>query len=122
MRAATFSSPRPVLAVRRTHPCPVPSDLVPPPKRGLKPLWALPAAIRHFGDAPPSTHHLAWATPQRQLNIHTQTRRPITDSISDATVFARPRPLALRKSTSVTARGNTMVVPIGNHCGPIAIS
>lgn len=111
-----------MLAVRRTHPCPVPSDLVPLPNAGSSLSVPCPPLFGTSATPPVYPSHLAWATPQRQLNIHTPTRRTITDSISDATVFARPRPLALSKSTSVTARGNTMVVPIGNHCGPIAIS
>lgn len=72
-------------------------------------------------DAPPSVHpltrRLGWAAPQRQLNIHTRTRRPITDSISDATI-AHPRPLALHSPPAREPRGNIIMIPIGNPLWP----
>lgn len=96
MRAAALaalSSPRPVLAACRTHPCPVPSSLVSAPE-----TLALPVSFGAWGTdcpRPPSMHHrhppeyrdtpacprsgYCWAAPQRQLNLHTRTWRTITD-------------------------------------------
>ncbi len=90
---AALSSPRPVLAACRTHPCPVPSSLVSAPE-----TLALPVSFGAWGTdcpRPPSMHHrhppeyrdtpacprsgYCWAAPQRQLNLHTRTWRTITD-------------------------------------------
>ena len=121
MRAATLSSSRPVLAVRRIDPCRYPVLLSPPPKHRFKPI------SQRSADAPPRRRIRprpapGWATPQRQLNIHTRTRWPITDSISDATIVARPRPSAPYSSPATPSAATSPWFLLGSHGGPIAIA
>jgi hypothetical protein len=103
------------------RPLPVPSSLVAPPKHRFKPI------SRRSADAPPSAHPPTppcpgWTTPQRQLNIHTRTRWPITDSISDATIVARPRPSAPYSSPATPSAATSRWFLLGSHGGPIAIA